>query len=216
MSYHFRTPALIFSCLVSFFLPAAVSRQIMTLVVEEATNGTLFKHLTEVDNGIKKESFFVNGKTVSGHDYEEALATAQKEEHKKERQKHQEERIKSYETQYKGRVKIAQADLKQAISSLENELSSLADERIKPFMLYTSDTLNSPDHITSIKEKTLPEAVKLVHISPDASDIKKINDLAAEVRTLIPRVRETFIAAVNNGINKADDTKLLKELLNLL
>ncbi len=215
MSYHLQAFTLFLISLTTFSLPATVTKQLMTFVVEEAHNGTSFKHLTDIENGSKKESFFVNNKSVGPLEYEDTLLNAQKEETKKERKKTQEDRIRMYETQYKARVKIAQSDLKQALSTLENELTQLADERIKPFIVYKSDTMSSADQTAAIKEKLMPDARKLAESSPDI-DIKKINDMTAELRSLIPRVHETFITAVNNGINKADDTKLLKELLTLL
>ncbi len=215
MPYYLQAFTLFLISLTTFSLPATVTKQLMTFVVEEVHNGTSFKHLTDIENGSKKESFFVNNKSVGPFEYEDTLLNAQKEETKKERKKTQEDRIRMYETQYKARVKIAQSDLKQALSTLENELVQLADERIKPFIVYKNDTVSSADQTAAIKEKLIPDARKLAESSPDI-DIKKINDMTAELRSLIARVHETFVVAVNNGINKADDTKLLKELLTLL
>ena len=40
-------------------LQAAVTKQFMTSLTEEIHNGIVFKHIIDVDNGIKKESFLV-------------------------------------------------------------------------------------------------------------------------------------------------------------
>lgn len=195
---------------------ASVTRQYSVHITEEIHNGIPFKHILELENGVKKESYYINGKVSNVHDYEEALLNAAKEDNKKGRKKLQEERIKIYEGKYKGNVKIVQQELKQALATLEAEINKLADERLKNFFVFKPDTLSSLDHMSSIKDKEMAEAQKLAQAVPESSDIKKIQDRLAEIQALIPRVRETFISAVNNGINKANDTKLLKELLDLL
>ncbi len=199
-----------------FSCAANTIKQTATYLVEEIYNGTSFKHVTELDNGSTREIFFINGKSVPDSEYENALLNAQKEENRKLRKKTQEERLKVYETQYKGRVKVAQTDLKEALGMLEEEIKRLADERLKPFMLYKSDTLESADYLVSIKEKLVPEARTYLQTNPEKIDLKKIHDTEQEIQNLLPRIRETFVTAVNNAIEKADDTKLLKELLTLL
>lgn len=188
----------------------------MNTVTEETFNGMVFKQVTEIENNVRKESFYINGKVVAAEEFERVLLDAQKEENRKERKKLQEDRIRVYESQYKARVKIEQADLKQAVGGLEHELQKLADERIKPFMVYSYDTISSADQVMAIREKLLGEAKKLVEGGAEGIDIKKITDMTTQIKALIPKAREVFIASVNNGINKADDTKLLKELLNML
>ena len=194
----------------------STARHTASFVSEEVINGIHFKHTTDIDNGVKKESYTVNSKPVSAVDYEESLFAAEKEESKQLRRKNQDDRIKLYETQYKGKVKVAQNELKQALIDVDQELQRVHDKRITAFLIFSPTTIASAEQLSTIKDKTVPEAKKLSEGQPEALDIKKVQEMAVHLKELTPRLRETFITAVNNGINKADDTKLLKELLELL
>lgn len=214
---HYRFIVKVFlSCTLLAQVSATPSHYTATFITEETVNGTAFKQILDINNGLKKESYFIQNKPVSASEYEDAVLSAEKEASKKTRKKAQEERIRMYETQYKGHVKIAQSELKQALISLESELVNTLDERLAPYILYTTSTVSSADQLKNIKENVIPDAKKLIESSPEMMDIKKIQEALAHVQSLTQRVHETFITAVNNGINKADDTKLLKELLTIV
>ncbi len=197
-------------------IEAVVLKQSMVYTSEETINGRTFKQVLEQENSTKTESFYVNGEAVRAPVYEEALLNAEKEESKWKRRKDQEERLARYETRYKGQVKIAQADLKKVIDQLKVELSRLSDERLKPYMIFSLETIASPEQLTTVQKKLIPEAEKWAQSAPVITDIKKVQDIRAELNQILPRVKDTFIATVNNGITQADDTKLLKEFLALL
>lgn len=215
MHYSFITKVFV-SCTLLTSLFAGPSYHGATFITEETIHGISFKHILAIENGIKKESYFIGNKSVSAHEYEDALLSAEKEESKKIRKKAQEERIHLYETQYKGHVKLAQSELKEAITTLQAELAHALDERLTPYLLYTSNTVHSAEQLKNIKEKVIPDSKKLVESAPETTDLKKIKETLAQVHSLTPLVHETFIIAVNNAINKADDTKLLKELLTIV
>ena len=194
---------------------SAVQKQSITFLTEETIEGTTFKHFLELENSTKKETFTINTKPVTSEEYEKQLLEAEKEASKRERKALQEERIRTYETQYKGQVKQSQLELKKLLTSVTDELKQLSDERLAPFLLYGRSTLTS-EQLTALNDTLIPQAEKLLITAPETIDIKKIQELKAELTSLLPRLHALFIESVNTGIDKADDTKLLKELLSLL
>lgn len=188
----------------------------MYFVHEETVNGVSFKTQLEIDNGTKIEKYFVHGKTVSASEYDEALGQAEKEEKKRERSKAQEERLKQYETLYKGNVKIAQLELKKAVSVAQAALAKMLEPKLQPYLVFSGDTIADEKQLAHIKDTLLVEAVKLSNAAPEGVDLKRITAMQQELSALTPRLRAASIATVNNGISKADDTKLLKELLALV
>ena len=204
-------------CLVLSIAPAysAVHKQSTIFLTEETIEGLTFKHVLELENATKKETYTINNKSVTPEEYEKQLLEAEKEASKRDRRTLQEERLKTYETQYKGQVKQSQLELKKVLGSVTEQLNQIFNERLAPFLLYGRDTLTD-EQITALNETLIPQATKLLENSPETIDIKKIQELKAELSRLLPRLHAFFIASVNNGIDKADDTKLLKELLSLL
>ena len=197
-------------------LEAVVLKQSMVYTSEENINGRTFKQVLERENSTKTESFYINGEAVRAPVYEEALLNAEKEESKWKRRKNQEERLARYETRYKGQVKIAQADLKKVIDQLKVELTRLDDERLKPYIIFSLETIASAEQLRALQKKLIPEAERWAQSAPVITDIKRVQDIRAELNQILPRVKDTFIATVNNGITMADDTTLLKEFLALL
>lgn len=194
---------------------SAVQKQSITFLTEETIEGTIFNHRLELENSTKKETFTINTKPVTSEEYEKQLLEAEKEASKRERKALQEDRIRTYETQYKGQVKHSQLELKKLLTAVTDELKQLSDERLAPFLLYSRSTLTS-EQLTALNDTLIPQAEKLLTTAPETIDIKKIQELKAELTSLLPRLHALFIESVNTGIDKADDTRLLKELLALL
>ncbi len=213
-----KMATVIFAC--HFLLACAtirceVIKESMMHIQEEVINFTTFKHQTNIENGAKTEFFFIQNKPVAAQEFEKALLEAENEESKRARKNHQETEIRRYETSYKGHLKVAQNGLKKVVSQLEHELGRLSDDRLKQFFIFSPTTLASEEQIGSLKDK-IAHAKKLCTDSSEATNLKKIQEIRAELAPYIARVRDMFIETVNNGINKADDTKLLKELLAFL
>ncbi|MBA3751914.1 hypothetical protein H0X06_03930 [Candidatus Dependentiae bacterium] len=197
------------------FLNGQVQKQSFTFVEEELINNVIFVHETIIENAVKKEYFSIEGKSVAPHEFEDQILHAEKEESKKKRQRKQVERLKLHETKYRGSVKISQKDLDETLTELEIELNRLMDDRLKAFMLYSpSTTLSSEEELLAFKEADLPEAKKWCEKSPENIDITQLQSILATMKNAIVTIREMYVATVNNAIEKADDTKLLKELLS--
>ncbi len=203
--------SIIFGC---SFLNGQIQKQSFTFVEEELINNVVFIHETIIENAVKKEYFSIDGKSVTPQEFEDQILHAEKEESKKNRQRKQEERLKLHETKYRGSVKISQKDLDETLNELEIELNRLMDERLKSFMLFSPHTVSSEEELLSLKESDLPEAKKMCEKTPDNVDITKLQSILATMKNAIVTIREMYVATVNNAIEKADDTKLLKELLS--
>ena len=95
-------------------------------------------------------------------------------------------------------------------------LNRLLDAKLQPFLVFSPETITDQKQLLTIKDMLIPEATKLSFAAPETLDIKKIIQANQELKALTPRIRAASIATINNGIQKADDTKLLRELLTLI
>lgn len=195
---------------------AKIERDSIKMIKEETINNSSFKHILTIKNGQRNETLMVNQHPVSVDDYEEALLEAEKEESKITRRALQAERLRVYETQYKGQAKIAQKELKDSLELLKQELERLSDTHIQPFISFSKELISSPEELDALHETIIPQAEKLIQEYPTTTNIKELQEKQQQLQELRTKIHDLFISAVNKGIDTADDTKLLKELLALL
>ncbi len=197
-------------------LLGAIQKQSFSYLQEELVNALTFTHELLIDNMTKKERYAIDGKEVTSTEFEERLSQAEKEERKKKRQRQQEERLKLHEARYRGSVKISQKDLALVLLELDTELNRLMDERLKPFLVFPAPALASEKELMELKEEHLPKAKALQNHSSDLLDITLLTTTLTSMKKAVTAVKETFIETVSNALEKADDTRLLKDLLTLL
>ncbi|MBA2307150.1 hypothetical protein H0W26_03400 [Candidatus Dependentiae bacterium] len=197
-------------------LLGTIQKQSLNYEQEEVVHNLTFIHTITIENLTKKEGYFVEGKEVTKAEFEEQFSHAEKEERKKKRQLQQEERFKFHETRYKGAIKINQKDLAVILSELEVELNRLLDERLKPFLIFPSALLSSEKELLELRDSHLPRAKQLQDVNWNVLDITTLNATLISMKKMIPTIKEAFLETVNNAIEKADDTRLLKELLTLI
>ena len=194
----------------------AIQKQSLNFLQEEVVNAQTFTHELTIENITKKERFTINGKEVTPAEFEEELSQAEKEERKKKRQHKQEERLKLHEARYRGTVKINQKELAGVLSELDTELNRLLDVRLKPFLVFPTQSLSSEHELLELKEEHVPKAKAMQKLTYDLLDIASLNMTLASMQKAVAATKETFIETVNNALEKADDTRLLKELLTLI
>jgi hypothetical protein len=194
-----------------------IEKEMLVMYVEEKVNDLVFKHKMQRENGMTKEVYTINDIGTTGQEYEEALLNAEKEERRQERRLAHEARVKFYDTHYKVRVKLIKTELRPQIQILESELKRLSDERLKPYRVFVQSFLvGSYEELLTFGRELVDHVTTMLNQPDDITDIKKLQDIARDTTRVIQQMHDTFFATVNNGIDKGDDTRLLKELLMLV
>jgi hypothetical protein len=203
--------------LLGFFLAAQAieEKDRIVLYTEEKANDTLFIHRVDIIEGYKKEAHFINGQPTTPGEYEEALLAAETEERRRERAHLQDTRLKTYDLYYKARSKIAKNELKPLVTTIEAETKKLADSRLKPFLIFSPQTIGSPEELQTITSTLIPQAYKLLEEPFEAANYGHFNHIKAEIGRVLPRIQDMCNATLDNAITKGDDTKLLKDILAL-
>ncbi len=194
---------------------ALITTKSMSYTVEERINDTTFRQQTTIANGERSALYFINSIPAEADTYEEALLNAEKEESKRKRRQAEKQRLKAYELQYRGQVRLHQSSLKKATEKLVALLRTALDTNLEQFRAYTPDTISSQEELITIAETLLPHAKQLYISAPEKTNLAHLSSTQEAVEKKTHLLRTFVTNSVNEGINNAHDTKLLKELLQL-
>lgn len=210
---------LLFLGFCQYFIMRACDTEVITVYYKKETiHGQTFIYREDTINGKKKCSWTVDGNAVDASDYEEALLEAEKEVRRQARQKEEENRVREWDLQLQAMVALVKKQVHLKITAIEAELQRIDDQRLKPFLLFENHTLASQEALDTIVRELIPGAKKIVADSGDVGreGLHELNSYADRLEGISERVRDFFYASVNNAINHCDDTRLLKEFLNLI
>lgn len=178
---------------------------------KEVIEGKTFIYREDVVNGKKKQSWTINGRSVDEEAFEEELLDAEKELRRKERLKEEGLRVREQERQLSTLRAIAKKQLELHVVAVEIALHKFDTVKLKPFLL--SEELQK--EIDQITQELLPQAKKMLSL-PENSSLEELNHSLSQLEGSPERLGELFYIAVNDAIQKCDDTRLLKELLEVI
>lgn len=191
----------------------------LTRYVEERVHKTVFIYRLTITDGVKKESFALNGHPVNAEEYYKARVAAEQaevEERCAQVQEKDQALAKKYDLQRKARVKIAINELKPDTMTLEEALKKVYDPRLIDFWKFSSTSITGPEELTQLIEKEIPQAYKLIACLSGELDVYQLDKTHGTITQALPRVIRLFNDTVENAIDTCTDTRVLKELLTLL
>lgn len=198
--------------------PVARSKEVLIRYTEERLNDALFVHRVDVVNGVRKERWAKDGVFVSEADWEEALLEAEKVERRTERRRAESLRVKeemeiAQQQEFVGKLRagIERKRLNLLLAQIDTELVRVKDTKIIPYHVFRDTTFATNKSFVQFCDELVPQARALCELD-DASE----SDLSAMIAQLEPaptQLRLFLRATIDNAINKCDDTRLLKELL---
>ncbi|MBN1549506.1 hypothetical protein JW872_02495 [Candidatus Babeliales bacterium] len=190
--------------------------------VEEKVNNAIFAHRVDIIDGVAQDRWLINGQKVSAEEYEEALLDSEKEERREERRRVEalKRREEEAEAQHQvfihdARKDIARKRLELVIKNVESELLKVKEPKLEPYLVFDRQTVASADLFNQLQIDSLPEAKRLIALGHDVQE-EDLSRTADQLEAFGPRLRDMFRLTVKQAINQCDDTRLLKELLEIV
>jgi hypothetical protein len=203
-----------------FFVPIiytkTIEKDVLISFRQEIINGKVFKHRIDIDGLKKKESYVIDDKPVSQDAYLEELAEAEKQEIKNQRQQEHDDKIRRLMSKQKMQIKINLEELSSQLALLQKELRPLLDDRLEEYIKFSDDTIESVQAFKDIINEFIPEIKKVINQPLDQQELNQLSKLKVQITQKIQAIKKLLTQTIEQVIEQADDTQLLKELLVLI
>jgi len=208
---------ILFLFFVSFVYSQARRVEVVSVYCKkEVLDGKVFIHREDIVNNEKKEVWSVDGKMVGYEEYEEVVLDAEKEVRRKERRVQEEQRKRAQEFKCEALITLNKKILRLTVENLDKTFKKFDSHNLANFLDFRSSTVPSLDVFSELKEKIIPEAKKLIYTPDEESNWVHLNSMVAKLDTVPSCVEGLFYDTVRNAIKQCDDTKTLKELLEIV
>lgn len=194
-------------------IEAKIVRTVSVSLVEEKVNGKLFTHRIDVVDGVKKEKWSMDGKSLEKDEYDQYILAEELEERRVERQKDYDKRVKFAEFKHEARSQVLRQLLHQLVERVEKGVSKFDKYELTPYMVFTPGTIANEVDFGNITTYTITPARELLTASFDPEKAKETINTLESYPT---KLSTLFEDSVSNAINKCDDPKRLKQWLEML
>lgn len=210
-----RTVEIISVCLffIGAALPRSIDKSVSIYFVEEKVNGIPFTHRSDCIDGVKKEVWTIQGRAVAQEEYEEEILQAELQERRKERALQESRRRSQEEFAIKVQYQASKKLVRLLVPEVEAALKKLTDIRLEPYIHYTSHSFGSRADLDQVKAD-IAHAYDL--LDQETVELADLQELYHTLELYPNRLQILYQDSVQNAIKKCDDTRLLKDLLELV
>jgi hypothetical protein len=195
-----------------------VRKEVAIRYTEEKIDGHLFTHRVDVANGDRKERWAIDGKAVSEDEYEQSLLDAERAEIQRERRRVEELKRKEeldlaqqQEFTQRSTLMIERKRLELLLAQVESELSKVKISKLVPYYAFAENSFKDLATFNHFCDELIPQAHELC--GAEVIQVDEVHKVATRLEEEPSRLKAFFRDTVNNAINKCDDTRFLKELL---
>jgi len=181
-------------------------------IIDEKT----FIHREDIVNNEKKELWSIDGNNVEFAEYEQAILEAEKNIRKKERQAEETRRKEAQEFKNEAIFALNKKILRLKIETAENILKKFNNHNLSNFLNLDKNKIFSKKEFERLQNTFLPECKKFVYTADKNTDLLELSDMIAKIDTIPDKLNSLFYDTVRNAIGQCDDTKVLKELLEVV
>jgi hypothetical protein len=188
---------------------------------ESKVHGQLFTHRVDVVDGQIKDRWTVDGKPVIAKVYDEQLESAtlsQMRELRAAEQKQLREQefeiAKQQEFNQQVALDLHRKCLKKSIEGVEHELVRIKDSRLAPYYVFEKNSYTAPEQFDRLIMELMPEAKRVV--ADQAASLDTLQRLSKELESHPQRLREFFRITVKHAVSTCDDTRMLRDFLELV
>ena len=203
--------------LVSFICIEARRVEVVSVYCKkEVINGKVFIHREDIVNSEKKGSWSIDGAAVTVDAYEEAILDAEKEERRAERRALEMQRERAQQFKHEALITLNKKILRLTVEKLDVAFEKFNRHDLVNFLDFRSHTIPSSEFFYELKDRVIPEAKKMLTVSNEESDWGQLNLMVTKLDAMPISIESLFYDTVRNAIKQCDDTRLLKELLEIV
>lgn len=188
-------------------------RTVSVSLVEEKINQKLFSHRIDVVDGVKKEQWTIDGKSVEQGIYDQRILEAELEERRIERELEYTQRVRMAEFKHEARSQALKRLLHKLVQQVEQGLSRFDKYEISPFIAYKPETIANEVDFNNITTYVVSPARDLLvsYFDPELA-----KDTIEKLEAYPEKLTSLFEDSVTNAIDKCDNPKKLKQWLEML
>lgn len=183
---------------------------------KEIIEGVTFIFAEKTINGVSQQSWSINGVAVDANTYQSAILEAEKELRRKQREQEEQRRLQEQESKHQAMSKVHKKMLASALDETEQWIHKLYAHNLMPFLVFDTTTIASKESFDQLTQLLIPSARALLAAPSGASTRHDIDHaLTVHFADLPDRLSRFFHATVHQAIDTCNDTKTLKNLLEL-
>lgn len=180
----------------------------------ELINGVKFKAIEKVDNGRRQELFYIDNKDVSKDEFNSIKLNEAAKEVENQLKKSQEERDLAFKFNYESKLKLLKKLIFLKIQDIKENISKLEKYDISDFYIFCNETILNGDDYNEMKE-SLEDINKMIN-SGQHLVIHDFESILSKLEIREQKIISFIRKALENAINKCDDAKILKNLLEII
>lgn len=215
MKYRFL---LVLSFFINSYTELLSSRHIeivSSYVKKTEINGKIFLEREEFFNGSGKRVWVVDGKPVTQVDFEESLLDAERELRREELRNEQAQRQTQATFKERSLVAGTRKTLALLIQDIDRQLAKLNMEKFGPFLLFDDSNFGGQEQFNTLVQELLPRARDLYQ-KDERVTMPELMAMVDQLEVMPKKLQNLFQKTVEHAIETCDDTKVLKELLDIV
>ncbi|MDR3647002.1 MAG: hypothetical protein P4L22_05685 [Candidatus Babeliales bacterium] len=193
---------------------AKIIHESSSVNIIELINSTKYSLIENIENGKRIERYYIDNKEVLSQEFIDSRVVSRVKELEIEARKSHEEREKKFKFSNDSKLKALKKLIFLKISEIKEAVSKIEKLNISSFFVYSQETFLNEEDFNSLKE-SLEDIDHMINSDQNLN----LLDLGLIVDKLENRAKKSHLfvrQALENAINKCDDTKLLKDLLEVL
>jgi len=183
---------------------------------KEVINDSTFIYREDTVNGKVTKQWWINGKSTNEDAFLEAVLEAEKMVRRQERKKEAERRDYEQHEKFNTLLALNRKLLHGKMQQVQEGLKRIEAHQLQPFLLFSEQTYPSQEVFNKINQELLPQVQALLDADPYDHELSEFEALLAQLDDVPDKLQELFYETANNAIKRCDNTKMLKELIELV
>ena len=193
-----------------------VCQEITIYQKKESIGDSVFIYRHEVVDGEVSEVWLINEAVVSFRDYEKSLEEAECLERRRVRQTEHDKR----EQHDREKSAVVREGYKKIIACTVNEIAERLQRintyQLQPYLAFSQASYTSYPEFAALSQELLPSAQKMLKASDGVHSIHEYEQMLATIDSVPEKLDTLFYDTTHNAIQCCNDTKVLKELLEVV
>lgn len=193
---------------------AKIVHEASTYELSELINDTKYILIENIQDGKRSEKYYINNLEVQNHEFISSKALSNLKELEIEAKKAQDERERKFKFTNDAQIKTLKKLIFLKLQEIKECISKLKKLNRTDYFVYSRETFLGEDDFNSFKE-SLEDIDRMIDSDKDLI-VKDFQLLLDKLENRATKVQIFVRQTLENAINKCDDTKLLKELLDII
>jgi len=171
-----------------------------------------------INNGSAKKTYLIESKSVSGEKFAQRRAQAKVQREQVMDSVAQENRLAEQNNRYACLVQGTKKLISLHLNDIEHKLKRLSDfnECLEPFLAFDQCTFTDEHELRNVQAQLIPQARGLLKKADDEIDLAQLKKMATSLEKIPEKLENFFLASSDRAIKLSNDTRLLKDLLEVM